>query len=119
VTDAACAAGLSPDRVAHLTLAFNEAVTNAIRHATGSALVAISGGRDSLTVQVTDEGSGIPASVDGRRSDPGPEAVSGRGLWLIRRLCDRVDIRTGSTGTCVRLVMLLAGAGGGGESSAV
>jgi anti-sigma regulatory factor (Ser/Thr protein kinase) len=108
VTSAAGAAGLSPDRVAQFTVAVNEVVTNAIQHATGVALVAIERARDRLVVQVADEGPGIPTSVAAQPSAPAPDALGGRGLWLVRAFCDQVDIRTGSAGTRVRLVMLLA-----------
>ena len=100
-------AGLSFQRAEELTLAVNEVVTNAIQHATGRADVSIS--RDesarSLVVEVVDEGNGIPASVTGER--PEPVAIGGRGLYLVRRLCDRVHIDTGADGTRVRLVMTL------------
>jgi anti-sigma regulatory factor (Ser/Thr protein kinase) len=117
VTEAASVAGLNPDRVAHLTLAVNEAATNAIQHATGSALVVISEARDYLIVEVTDDGPGIPASVSSQGPQPGPGAMNGRGLWLIRKLCDQVEIRTGRAGTRVRLVMLLATSGDAGGSA--
>jgi anti-sigma regulatory factor (Ser/Thr protein kinase) len=108
VTDAAHVAGLSPDRIAQLALAVNEVATNAIQHATGSALVAISRARDRLTVQVTDDGPGIPDSVAEEGPRPAADAPGGRGLWLVRQFCDQVHIQTGDTGTRIRLVMLLA-----------
>jgi anti-sigma regulatory factor (Ser/Thr protein kinase) len=108
VTQVAQAAGLDPDRVAHLTLAVNEVVSNAIQHATGSALVAINRACDRLIVQVTDDGPGIPAIVTEKRPQPAVDALGGRGLWLVRQFCDQVHIRSSGTGTQVRLVMLLA-----------
>ncbi|WP_344085559.1 ATP-binding protein [Luedemannella helvata] len=100
-------AGLSLQRAEELTLAVNEVVTNAIQHATGRADVSIS--RDdaaqTLVVDVVDDGDGIPASVTGER--PEPVAIGGRGLYLVRLLCDRVHIDTGAEGTRVRLVMAL------------
>jgi anti-sigma regulatory factor (Ser/Thr protein kinase) len=101
-------AGLTPERIAPLTVAVNEVVTNAIQHATGSALVAISRARDRLTVQVTDDGPGLPDSVTEERSQPSVDSLGGRGLWFVRQFCDQVHIQTGDTGTRVRLVMLLA-----------
>jgi serine/threonine-protein kinase RsbW len=97
--------GLSSQRAEELTLAVNEAVTNAIQHAKGRADVSIS--RDdatgSLVVDVIDDGAGIPESVTSERPDP--MAIGGRGLYLVHLLCDRVHIDTGSGGTRVRLVM--------------
>jgi anti-sigma regulatory factor (Ser/Thr protein kinase) len=108
VARAAGTAGLTPERIAQLTLAVNEVVTNAIQHATGSALVAVSRARDRLTVQVTDDGPGLPDSVTQERPRPAVDSLGGRGLWFVRQFCDQVHIQTGDTGTRIRLVMLLA-----------
>jgi hypothetical protein len=35
------------------------------------------------------------------------DAPGGRGLWLIRQVCDRVELHTGRSGTRVRLEMSL------------
>ncbi|GAA1792475.1 hypothetical protein GCM10009682_13000 [Luedemannella flava] len=100
-------AGLSAQRTEELTLAVNEAVTNAIQHAHGRADVFIS--RDererAIVVEIVDAGGGIPSGVTGQR--PAPVEIGGRGLFLVRLLCDRVDIDTGAGGTRVRLVMAL------------
>jgi anti-sigma regulatory factor (Ser/Thr protein kinase) len=104
VTETSRQAGLSADRAAHLTTAVNEILSNAILHAGGNGDVAISRSDDCLVVEVSDRGTGIPASVSVAR--PGPEALGGRGLWLAHMLCDQVDISTGADGTRIRLVML-------------
>jgi anti-sigma regulatory factor (Ser/Thr protein kinase) len=112
VTRAADLAGLEPDRVAQLTVAVSEVATNAIQHATGSALVAISRGRDRLTVRVSDDGPGIPTTIPSQGPRPAVDALSGRGLWLVRQFCDQVHIETGNTGTQIQLVMFLTGSDG-------
>ena len=37
------------------------------------------------------------------RQTPSPERAGGRGLWLANQLCDLVQIRSGASGTVVRL----------------
>jgi anti-sigma regulatory factor (Ser/Thr protein kinase) len=110
VAGAARRAGLRASRVTDLVIAVNEAVTNAIRHATGRARVTIihEAWDRRLVVQVGDDGPGIPPEYVSRLGLPDPDALGGRGLYLIRALCDEVAIAPGAagvTGTLVRLVM--------------
>jgi anti-sigma regulatory factor (Ser/Thr protein kinase) len=103
---------LHPERQQQLVLAVNEAVTNAIRHATGHARVTIAhdSARRHLVVEVSDQGEGIPPEVVAQR--PAPEATGGRGLYLVQVLCDHVEILTstaGQTGTVVRMIMAIDG----------
>ncbi|WP_203923353.1 ATP-binding protein [Rugosimonospora africana] len=99
-------AGLEPDRVARLTLAVNEIATNAIQHGGGEAGVTIQIEADQVVIEVNDTGPGIPTDI--AVDLPEPEATHGRGLWLANQLCDEVQLRSGATGTLVRLVMALA-----------
>jgi anti-sigma regulatory factor (Ser/Thr protein kinase) len=108
VTQAAREAGLDQDRADRLTLAVNEVATNAIQHATGTARVTIRTAGGHLLVDVEDAGPGIPAQTT-RPDLPAPEATGGRGLWLARQFCDRVEIVTGPGGTRVRLLTALPG----------
>lgn len=104
VTDAAKAAGVGAERAGHFTVAVDEAMTNAIRYARdGRVSITVVPG-ESVTVEVTDDGPGIPPGT--RVELPPPDAVSGRGLWLMRTLCDNLDLDTGPQGTTARLVML-------------
>lgn len=100
VQTAAAAAGLDADRAAQFTFAVNEVVINAVRHAGGTATVdvATNGG---ITVTVTDTGPGF--RVGGPPDLPPVDQLSGRGLWLIHRLCDDVVIDSSERGTVVRL----------------
>ena len=93
-----------------MTMAVNEAVTNAAEHAYfGSPCGAGSfdvdanydAARDILTVVIEDRGRW-------RLPDPaaGPLSVRGRGIQLMRALADDVSIDTTSAGTCVRLTWL-------------
>lgn len=106
ITRIAGLAGLEPDRVARLTLAVNEIATNAIQHGGGEAGVTVQIETDRVVIEVSDTGPGIPTDVP--TDLPDPEATHGRGLWLANQLCDEVQLRSGATGTLVRLVMVLA-----------
>jgi anti-sigma regulatory factor (Ser/Thr protein kinase) len=103
-TEAARTAGVDNERVGHFAVAVDEAMTNAIRYA-GGGIVFITVDGDSVSVEVRDNGPGIPPGTPTELPPPG--AVSGRGLWLMRTLCDQVFIDTGPTGTTARLVMLI------------
>jgi serine/threonine-protein kinase RsbW len=100
----AARAGLDSQRSEAFTLAVNEAVTNAIRHAGGSGEVAvIKDDERRLIAEVSDAGPGIPCSVT--ITLPPPEAIGGRGMWLVEELADHVEVRSDRGGTTVRLEM--------------
>ena len=65
-----------------------------------SSLAVIVGHWKKLTAR-----DGILALAGRRR--PIPDAGRGHGLWVVNQLCDLVELRTGSTGTTVRLHMRL------------
>lgn len=105
-TDAASSVGLDGERVAHFAVAVDEAMTNAIRYAGGGRVSITEVPGESIVVEVADQGPGIPPGTPAEL--PPPEAVSGRGLWLMRTLCDHLDIETGPGGTTARLTMLVS-----------
>jgi anti-sigma regulatory factor (Ser/Thr protein kinase) len=96
---------LSTRRADQLTLAVSEVATNAIRHAAGCVKVIVSRTPDGshVVVEVCDHGPGIPTWV--RLQWPAGDAISGRGLYLIHLLCDRVIINSSTAGTRVSLMM--------------
>lgn len=93
--------GVTGDRMALLAVAVSEAVTNALVHGGGAADVEVTGAPDGVTVTVLDRGTGI-AGPSGTAT-PAPDRESGRGLWLARQFCDRVDIASSGYGTRVTL----------------
>ncbi|GAA1752396.1 ATP-binding protein [Luedemannella helvata] len=105
-TDAARAAGVGSERAGHFAVAVDEAMTNAIRYAGGGRVSITVVPGESVEVEVSDDGPGIPPETP--RDLPPPDAVSGRGLWLMRNLCDQLDIDTGPSGTIARLVILVS-----------
>jgi anti-sigma regulatory factor (Ser/Thr protein kinase) len=107
VAAAASGAALEQTRSEDLVLAIDELATNSICHGGGSGSVEIWRERDRLVCEVSDAGV-IDEPIHGRPL-PGPDAVSGRGLWLVEQLTDRVEVRSAPhSGSVVRVSMLLA-----------
>lgn len=95
------AAGLAPDRVEDLVLAANELATNVVRHGDGRGSLRLWTEEGWLVCEVTDGGC-VEDPFIGTRSPPVDE-TSGRGLWMVNQLCDLVELRSGRSGTAVRL----------------
>jgi anti-sigma regulatory factor (Ser/Thr protein kinase) len=107
VAAAATGAALGQTRREDLVLAIDELATNSICHGGGSGTLAIWRERDQLVCEVTDGGI-IDEPIHGR-SQPDPDAVSGRGLWLVEQLTDRVEVTTApELGSVVRVSMQIA-----------
>lgn len=110
--------GLPSDRIHDLAVALSEALSNAAIHGNGLdpnrdvqiAIRVVPHAR--VEVEVKDDGHGFD---HGRLSDPThPEqllAPRGRGVFLMRRLVDRVDYEDG--GSRVRLTVGKVRSGGG------
>ncbi|WP_171074241.1 ATP-binding protein [Nonomuraea basaltis] len=99
--------GLSGPRLDDFVLAVHESIVNAIEHAGGHGYFRLWTVDGIIRAETTDQGSGIPEGyVEGRRRPSGLTST-GRGIYLIRRLCDNADFRTGPHGTTVRLTMRL------------
>lgn len=104
VVEAAEVSGLGAQRCASLALAVSEAVTNALQHG-GSATVVVYESAEAVMVEVHDQADiEIP---DLPAQPPSQVSLRGRGLWLARQMCDRVEIMRHRTGNAVRLVMNL------------
>ncbi|GAA3582937.1 hypothetical protein GCM10022419_075840 [Nonomuraea rosea] len=90
VRDYATAAGMPADRADLLALAVNEAVTNVLDHGgEGGTLNACVDG-PGITVEVVDN-AGVLRSEHLHRT-PGPHPTRGMGLFVIRRVCDRIQL---------------------------
>jgi serine/threonine-protein kinase RsbW len=64
--------------------------------------------RDSISVQVSDEGKGFdPESVPNPLDEQNLLKESGRGIFLIRSMVDRVDFRITETGTTIEMMINL------------
>lgn len=95
------AQGLEPSRASDLALAVHEAAANSIRHGGGRGLLRWWGEHDAVVCQTAD--AGILRDPLAGRALPRPGAAGGRGLWLVNHCCDLVQIRSGTTGTTVRV----------------
>jgi anti-sigma regulatory factor (Ser/Thr protein kinase) len=103
VTERAEEAGLAAHRTADLVTAVNEAATNSVLYGGGAGVVRCWRDDGTLVCEVRDRGHIEQPLVGRRRPDPG--VMGGQGLWLAHQLCDLVQLRSGSSGTVVRLHM--------------
>lgn len=98
----AAALGLPARRVEMLGLAVSELATNTLQHTSGGGRVRVWAESGQLYCEVVDAG---PMRSIGDM--PPASAVSGRGLAIVRRVADDVDILPDSDGTAVRMRMAL------------
>jgi anti-sigma regulatory factor (Ser/Thr protein kinase) len=101
--------GLDPDRTADFVLAVAEVAANSLRHASGTGTAHIWAADGELICQVTDRGR-IRDPLVGRKRPP---EVTGLGLWVVHQVCDLVELRSGRSGTTVRMHMRLPAPGRG------
>lgn len=98
--------GLDYERTQHLVLAVTELASNSVRHGGGGGTLRMWREDARLLVEIHDRGH-IEEPLVGR-TRPGPEQLTGRGLWLVNHLCDLVQIRSAPAGSVVRVHMHLA-----------
>jgi hypothetical protein len=94
-------ATVGPERRADLVFAVNEVATNALTHGDGICTARLWRDGPSVVAELNCNSRLLEAAVGRRR--PAPDAVSGRGLWMVNQLCDLVELRSGEGGTTVRL----------------
>lgn len=93
---------LEAERVEELLVAASELVTNAWTAGATRVALACWAVPGAVAVQVDDDGPGLRDPLAGYRR-PALDAPGGRGLWIVRQLCDLVEIATSDTGTAVRV----------------
>jgi anti-sigma regulatory factor (Ser/Thr protein kinase) len=97
-------AGLAPNRAQDLVIAIAELAANTLAHTSGPGAVTFWATGDEVICQVHDQGQ-ITDPMAGQVR-PAPDASGGgRGLWLVRQVCDDVEIRSDRAGTTVRVHM--------------
>ncbi|MEV0626136.1 ATP-binding protein [Nonomuraea wenchangensis] len=106
--------GLSGPRLDDFVLAVHESVVNAVEHAGGHGHIKLWTVDGVIRSETTDRGEGIPDGYVAGDHRPSDMSYDGRGIYLIRRLCDMVDFSTGPFGTTVRITMRLPKAPGHG-----
>jgi anti-sigma regulatory factor (Ser/Thr protein kinase) len=97
------AAVVDARRAADFVLAVDEVATNSVRYGGGSGTLRIWDDGRALVCDVRDRGYLRDPMVG--RVRPTLDQVGGRGLWIANQLCDLVQIRSGNSGTTVRLHM--------------
>jgi anti-sigma regulatory factor (Ser/Thr protein kinase) len=99
-------AGLTEGRANDLVLAVSEVAANTLRHTQSSGTLAIWHDEDKVVCEIHDEGT-ITDPLVGRHK-PAPGASGGHGLWLVRQVCDLVELTSDAKGTTVRMHMTLS-----------
>jgi anti-sigma regulatory factor (Ser/Thr protein kinase) len=94
--------GISSARLHDLLVATTEVATNAIRHGLPPVTCRTWADEGDLVVDVTDGGDWKPEGLPGFLP-PDPLVRAGFGLWGVRMLCPLVQLRTGPSGTDIRL----------------
>jgi anti-sigma regulatory factor (Ser/Thr protein kinase) len=112
VLQQARAAGLTEGRANDLVLAVSEVAANTLRHTRSSGTLAIWHDADEVVCEIHDEGT-ITDPLTGSRKPP-PDASGGHGLWLVRQVCDLVELTSDGNGTTVRMHMALRQPGASG-----
>jgi anti-sigma regulatory factor (Ser/Thr protein kinase) len=95
--------GVSRARALDLVFAVNEATANAVLHGSGRGSVWFWAEDDELICEVTDDSGDGGAAIGPFAGCPPPRDECGRGLWLVRQLCDRVHIGVANGRTVVRM----------------
>ena len=107
VAEQAVGCGLSGARLADFVLAVHESVVNVVEHAGGHGRLTLWRVDGVIRAVTADHGEGIPEPYLKGAVRPADHDRNGRGIYLIRRLCDGADFRSGPDGTRVRLTMRL------------
>jgi anti-sigma regulatory factor (Ser/Thr protein kinase) len=92
---------VAPRAAADLVLAVHEIASNSVIHGGGGGVLRWWSSPDAVVVEVRDLGHITDPMVG--RVPPSPQGAGGRGLWLTNQLCDLVQVRSGTWGTCVRI----------------
>ena len=89
-----------------LLIVASELASNAIRHGGGRGRLRLWQSGDRLYCQVSDNGPGIADASVGLET-PDPRQTGGRGVWIVRRLSEYVEIERTADGTVVTAVFPL------------
>jgi anti-sigma regulatory factor (Ser/Thr protein kinase) len=96
-------ASLPERKVIDLVLAVSEVAANTIKHARSQGVLEISHDDREVVCSIHDAGF-ISDPLAGQRRPP-LGALDGHGLWLVRQVCDLVEIRSDRSGTTITLHM--------------
>jgi anti-sigma regulatory factor (Ser/Thr protein kinase) len=88
-------------RAQDVVLAVDEAATNTLMHGGEPGWLSTWEDGEAFVAEVSDNGR--LEDLCAGTSPPGTSAPDGRGLWIIRQVCDRVELASGPDGTTVRM----------------
>jgi anti-sigma regulatory factor (Ser/Thr protein kinase) len=111
----ATAAGLPDARSSEGVLAVHELAANAVLHGGGAGRAVLRLVAGELHCKVSDPGTGTTdgdARTDGTVAGQPWPLRPGHGLWLARKVADRVTMAPGASGSHVTAVFALSGFGG-------
>lgn len=103
-------AGLAEDRASDLVLAVSEVAANTLRHTRSPGTLVIWHDANEVVCEIHDQGV-ITDPLAGQRKPPA-NASGGHGLWIVRQVCDLVELISDANGTTVRMHMALRSPGG-------
>jgi anti-sigma regulatory factor (Ser/Thr protein kinase) len=106
VHEQAVGLGLPNSRARDLVLAASEVAANTLCHTDGDGMVRVWAQHGEVICEFRDAGIISDPLVGLTR--PSSVADGGLGLWVVRQVCDAVDIEATSSGTTIRLHMTLA-----------
>jgi anti-sigma regulatory factor (Ser/Thr protein kinase) len=98
-------AGLTEGKANDLVLAVSEVAANTLRHTRSGGALTVWHDEDEIVCEIHDEGT-ISDPMAGHRR-PAPDASGGHGLWLVRQVCDQVELRSDENGTTIRMHMAI------------
>jgi anti-sigma regulatory factor (Ser/Thr protein kinase) len=101
VAERARTLGLPAARIDLLTLAVSELTTNTLQHTGGGGHIRVWADDGQLVCDVVDGGGPRPFG----RTMPAAEAIRGRGLAIVERVCDAVYTAAVPGGTLVRICL--------------
>ena len=109
----ACAAktDLAEDRAVDMILAVHELAANAVRHGGGEGRLRIWDQAGALHCQVDDGDHAAAGDIAAAGPESAPDHAAtnslpcepGHGLWVVQQVADRIQSRSGSGGTSVRI----------------
>jgi anti-sigma regulatory factor (Ser/Thr protein kinase) len=96
-------AGFSESKTADAVLAVHEMAANSVLHGGGSGVMRLWTEGGALVCEISDRGR-IRSPLAGRRR-PSEGQIGGRGLWMVTQLTDLVQVRSGRSGSTVRVLL--------------
>ena len=98
----ALAANVAVHRIPEFLIAVNEVAMNALVHGGGDAWARTWAEERTFVCEVRDSGTGLSETLAGYEP-PDVARERGRGLWLVRQICDLVEVQSRDGVTRVRL----------------